>query len=235
MKNIFLVAALCALSSCNQEVKKPTAEAVETVQESTPKKELQPEVAALVAAHGMNHWDTVEEINFTFNVDRGGENVASRSWSWKPKTDDVIMTTATDTLSYNRNDMESEAVKADQGFINDKYWLLAPFQIAWDEGTTVISETAVEAPMSKKNMNKLTLTYGNEGGYTPGDAYDFYYENPNRIEEWVFRKGNANEASMTTTFEGYKEMNGMQIATEHKNEDGSFRLYFTDVSIKTAD
>ena len=48
-------------------------------------------------------------------------------------------------------------------------------------------------------MQKLTIVYGDEGGYTPGDAYDFYFGDDHIIKEWVFRKGNATEPSTMTT------------------------------------
>lgn len=220
--------------SCKQESSTQSAETLKDVQkiaETTSK--LTPEVSAITAAHGLKNWNNVQHIAFTFNVDIEGKNVAKRSWGWNPQTNDVTMTTATDTVSYNRNQIQEEFIKADQGFINDKYWLLAPFQLAWDEGTTISTQENATAPLSQQSMKKITLTYGNEGGYTPGDAYDFYYKNPNQIEEWVFRKGNAQEPSMITTFEEYKELGGIRIATDHKDKDASFRLYFTDVSITT--
>ena len=43
-------------------------------------------------------------------------------------------------------------------------------------------------PLVGENMQKLTIVYANEGGYTPGDAYDFYFGDDFVIREWVFRK-----------------------------------------------
>ena len=234
IKVLSFLSILCILASCKQENQTPASVTAETAQKMTPAQELHPEVAAIAAAHGMDRWDAVEQIAFTFNVDRAGKNVAKRSWIWQPKTNEVTMTTATDTVSYNRNKLDSLSTKADQGFINDKYWLLAPYQIAWDEGTTITTETMATAPLSQKSMKKLTLTYGNDGGYTPGDAYDFYYATAGTIEEWVFRKANAPEPTMITTFEGYKDLEGLLFATDHKDKDGSFRLYFTDVTVQMA-
>ena len=127
--------------------------------------------------------------------------------------------------------MDSTHIAADRAFINDKFWLLAPFQLVWDTSATISETKMAEAPISKTELNLITLTYPNEGGYTPGDAYDIYYGNDYLIKEWVFRKGNSVEPSLTTTFENFKDYNGIKIATDHKMADGNWNLNFTDVNI----
>ena len=67
-------------------------------------------------------------------------------------------------------------------------------------------------------MNMITITYPNEGGYTPGDAYDIYFDEDYMIKEWTFRKGNSEDPSLSTTFENYKDYNGIKIATDHKQK-----------------
>lgn len=184
-------------------------------------------------ANGFQNWKNVEEIKFTFNVDRDTTHF-ERDWTWKPKTNDITATSAEGTITYNWADMDSTAYKTNGGFINDKYWLLAPYQLVWDADNvshTHIKEAA--APMSKKPMQKLTIVYGNEGGYTPGDAYDFYFGDDLIVQEWVFRKSNQKEPSMITSFEEYKMINGLNIATMHKMDGGKFKLYFTGLEVKT--
>ena len=51
------------------------------------------------------------------------------------------------------------------------------------------------------------------------------------ITEWVYRKGNSATPTMATTFENYKDYNGIKIATDHKMEGGNWNLNFTDVTI----
>lgn len=183
-------------------------------------------------AHGLQNWPAVEEIKFTFNVDRDTSHF-ERSWIWKPKTNDITAITAEKTLAYNWADMDSVAYKINGDFINDKYWLLAPFQLQWDaKNITHEHQSKAEAPISKVSMQKLTIVYGSEGGYTPGDAYDFYFGDDFIIKEWVFRKGNQKEPSMITTFEDYKNTKGLKIAQMHKMGEGNFKLYFTGVEIK---
>ncbi|RAJ14503.1 hypothetical protein [Olleya aquimaris] len=221
MKNQLLTALIiCSLISCKNNAEKKS----QSVQLTTAEK--------IAKAHGIDHWANVSQLNFTFNVDRDTVHF-ERSWIWKPKTQDVTLITSTDTISFNRTKLDSTSIKADQGFINDKYWLLAPFQLVWDSGTTITDSINSMAPISKATLNKLTITYGNDGGYTPGDAYDFFYDDNYKIKEWIFRKGNTQEPSMITTFENYEEFNGINIAKDHKKPDGNWKLYFTNISIKT--
>ena len=144
---------------------------------------------AIAYANGYENWDDVSEIQFTFNVDRGEQHF-ERSWTWMPKEDKVKMVSEKDTINYVRSKMDSTMQKTDAGFINDKYWLLAPFNLMWDKGTTFSEKKNVVAPISKDTLNQLTVVYSNDGGYTPGDAYDFFYDENNKIREWNYRKGN---------------------------------------------
>jgi len=183
-------------------------------------------------AHGFQNWKNIQEIKFTFNVDRDTTHF-ERDWTWKPKTNDITATSTKGTISYNWADMDSVAYKTNGGFINDKFWLLAPYQLVWDaDNVTHTHVKEAKAPISKKSIQKLTIVYSNEGGYTPGDAYDFYFDDDFLIQEWVFRKSNQPEPSMITTFEDYKEMKGLKIATMHKMDTGNFKLFFTGIEVK---
>lgn len=184
-------------------------------------------------AHGYEHWKNISRLKFTFNVDRDSSHF-ERTWSWKTKTNDITSITETDTLNYNRKTMDSTANAVNGGFINDKFWLMVPYNLIWDKNNIThehIQES--EAPISKKSMQKLTIVYGNEGGYTPGDAYDLYFEDDYLIKEWVFRRGNQEEPSMSTTWEKYVDMDGLIIATMHQNEEGNFKLHFTGIETDT--
>jgi len=210
------------LFSCKKNDEKPTKKEPLGVNEM------------IAIAHGIEHWNKVEEIHFTFNVNRG-ESHFERSWIWKPKTKDITRILNEDTLRFNQNQMDSIALKADANFINDKYWLLAPFNLVWDEGTTFTQKDSVTAPISKKPMQQLTVVYGEEGGYTPGDAYDFFFENDFLIKEWIFRKGNEPTPGITSTWENYEDHHGLKIATMHQTSDGAFKLHFTNIEVKITD
>lgn len=214
-KIIICIAVFIVLSSCK----------------SNQKEEKQLTIAEKIAnAHGFEHWKKVSRIGFTFNIDRDSSHF-ERSWQWEPKSNQVTLISKGDTIAYNRSQIDSTNLQADRKFINDKYWFLAPFNLVWDEGVTISESTIEEAPISKKSLNKITLTYSNEGGYTPGDAYDLFYGDDFLIKEWVFREGNVKEPSMITTWENYKDFNGLKIATEHKKPQANWNLNFTNIKV----
>ncbi len=181
-------------------------------------------------AHGLENWKNVSELQFTFNVDRDTTHF-ERSWIWKPKSEDVVMISGKDTVAYNRKSIDSTSLKADKNFINDKYWLLAPFQLVWDTSASISEATITEAPISKKQLNKITITYTSEGGYTPGDAYDFYYGDDFMLKEWVYRKGNSTEPSMMTTWEDFEEFSGIKFSKTHKRPEVDWTLHFTNIKV----
>ena len=229
MKHFFflsIVALLLGVSACKTEKKNDTTPA-------EPVKELS--ILEKVAnAHGFEQWQNIQTLEFTFNVDRGTTETThyERSWAWETKTNMI----GQDSIRYNRNELTSESpfYGLNGGFVNDKYWLLAPFNLIWDKDNfTHEHRTEATAPISKEQMQKLTIVYSNEGGYTPGDAYDFYFGSDFLVKEWVFRKANQKEANLATTWEAYRNFGGIPMATMHKNAEGSFQLYFTNIKTET--
>lgn len=226
-KSIYIIFIFAVFFSCNN----PKNSSENEVKNQLGSEENLSTAEKIANANGFENWKNVSEISFTFNVNRG-ENHFFRSWIWKPKTGDVIMMREKDTIAYNRSKMDSLIMKTDGAFINDKYWLLAPYQIVWDEGTTFSEKQNVVAPISKDILNQLTIVYGNNGGYTPGDAYDLFYDTDFKIKEWNYRQANAEKPSMSATWEDYENFNGLEIAKTHKDSTGNFKLYFTNISVK---
>ncbi|BAO76283.1 hypothetical protein [Winogradskyella sp. PG-2] len=182
-------------------------------------------------AHGFENWKNVSEVKFIFKVDRDTIKGKGRSWSWKPKQDIVVLENHTGSIEYTRNKIDSTDIGTDRAFTNDKFWLLVPFQLVWDTSATISESKIAKSPIGKEQLDMITILYGDEGGYTPGDAYDIFYDENYMIREWIFRKGNAEEPSMSTTFENYQDFNGIKIAIDHKMEGGNWNLNFGDVEI----
>ncbi|KJD33528.1 hypothetical protein PK35_06695 [Tamlana nanhaiensis] len=216
-KPFILLTLVIALISCKQQTTKKEAQKLEAPTKTT--------IAEKIAeAHGFNNWKNVNEISFTF--------AEKRHWLWNTKTNEVTLFTEKDTISYNRKQVDSLSAKTDAAFVNDKFWLLIPFQLVWDKSAS-ISEVSKEAsPINKTLLQKISITYASQGGYTPGDAYDIYFDSNYIIREWVFRRGNQKEASLANTFEDYNDYNGIKIALSHKKESGDWNLKFTNVSVK---
>lgn len=218
MRLIILLSFFFILISCKKETNKEVIEPVTEL--STAQK--------IANVNGFENWKNVSEIEFTFNTSRG-----ARSWSWQPKTQNVVLINKGDTIAYNRTKIDSLSLQADRSFINDKFWLLAPYQLVWDKGTTISEPVKEIAPISKIELNKITITYSNEGGYTPGDAYDFYFGDDFMIKEWIYRKENSETPTLMTTWEDYQDFNGIKISTMHKNLEDNWQLYFTGIKVIT--
>jgi len=183
-------------------------------------------------AHGFENFEEIEEINFTFNVKVNDSLRSKRIWRWKPKEKEVRLTENNITLNYNQNNKElsDEERSIDRKFINDSYWLLFPFQLVWSNAEFEEEQEAT-APISNEKMNKLTVTYPDEGGYTPGDTYEIFYNDDYKLKEWVYKAADGNRET-ATTWENYQDYQGLKIATSHKSPERNFELFFTNIEIK---
>jgi hypothetical protein len=180
-------------------------------------------------AYGIENFDKLNSIAYTWNV-QVGPDVRTRDWKWNIKDRTVYYADSDTSYTYSLDLPKEKMPKADAGFINDKYWLMYPFQLAWDSGYTYDVEEEANAPISGDKSTKLTIVYNDEDGYTPGDAYDLYLDSNKMIKEWVFRKGNGDEGR-PFTWEAEKDFNGVTFATEHKNADGVKFIWFTNIEV----
>lgn len=185
----------------------------------------------VAAAYGFDRFDKITEIRYTWNVRVDSATVRSRDWVWNPPTGEVAYTGQDTTLNYILQDKDSSLNEIDSRFVNDKYWLLFPFQLAWDTGYDYEVSENETAPISGEPAIKLTIVYNNEDGYTPGDAYDLYLDDRHQITEWVFRRGNG-PTGRAMTWENVRDYDGIHIATDHRDDKGNLVLWFSDVSVE---
>jgi hypothetical protein len=232
MKNfigkLFFLLIVPALFACKNGDK--SAE----VSEANPEKNILEKIAD---AHGFQNWKNIQELRYTFNVGRDTSHF-ERSWIWRPKENKITLISNSDTTSYVRSQkLDGAETTADRAFINDKYWLLFPFNLMWDKGFSYEIKKNVPAPISGKKMTEISISYNQTDGYTPGDTYKIYVDGDFMIREWSYFPPDSNrdgkkEPAMSTTWEGYKTFNGIKIATMHQDASGSFKLYFDGVSVK---
>lgn len=216
MRYIFLPFYICIIFSCNQP---PQG------------KELNHQVAN---AHGFNSFDTVQMLEFTFNVQRDSAPATSRHWRWFPKTNEIVRITDSSNTKFIRGDTTTkELKKLNAQFTNDEYWLLFPLHLRLDEGFEFRDSSIKVAPVSGQKQRKLTIAYNDVKGFTPGDMYDVYIDENLRIKEWAFHKAGVAEPGLITTWENYKDFNGLQLAQDHISKDRKFRLWFTGIQVKS--
>jgi hypothetical protein len=212
MKNLLLsLSVLALLASCQQR---------ETLPDTLPMQ--------VAKAYGFENWDQVKSIGYTWNVQRDSATVVSRTWKWNIQDSTVAYAGADTSFTYSL--VADSLPKQDGAFINDKYWALMPFQLAWDKGYTYEVTEKASSPIQGLPSTKLSILYGTEGGYTPGDAYDLYLDANHKILEWTFRKGNAPEGR-TWTWEKSVPYGPIQISLEHKDPEGKRFIWLTDVTL----
>lgn len=229
MKYLSLLLASFLFFACQKNQDKKTEEQqVETVsQNENQKDEL---LLAIAKAHGLEQWQDIKNLEFTFNIDREGKHF-KRAWTWSPQTGDVQLAIDGEKTKFNLDDITDSLAETHQKFVNDKYWLLFPFQLVWDDGFTHETKKNIEAPISGKKMTQVRVQYNKADGYTPGDMYIIYVDSMHQIQEWGYYPGGQKEPATETTWEDYTTQKGIKIAQMHQNKDTSFKLYFTDLKI----
>lgn len=186
-------------------------------------------------AYGFENFDQINSIAYTWNVQRDSVNVVSRDWKWNIKDSTVYYSGPDTTFTYSLT--ADSLPKQDGAFINDKYWAMMPFQLAWDSGYTYETAENVPSPLKGTNSTKLTIVY-NSGepktpgmGYTPGDAYDLYIDENKMILEWTFRRGNGAEGR-TWTWENVQQFGPIKLAQDHMGQDGNRFIWLTNVKVE---
>jgi hypothetical protein len=194
----------------------------------------------IAQTYGIEGWDRIQTIQFTFNVDLPDRDTPiQRTWRWNVAEDHVTREIAGDQVGIAlADDPETQSEdwqQVHQQFINDSYWLLFPFQLVWSNPTMTFSELPQLLPMSQDTAIRYTAQWPSEGGYTPGDAYDLYLDpTTGLIQQWAFRRGGAPGSGRPATWEDHQQLGPILVSLDHHgpapaNEDAGFRLWFTDV------
>jgi hypothetical protein len=190
-------------------------------------------------AYGIHYFSQIEQIQYMFNV-KIGEKQIRRFWVWEPKLDRVSYKGMDyqDAVTYYRRDIDttdsSALKKIDAWFINDNYWLLFPFHIAWDADITMEDIGSKKLPLGGGQAKCVIITFPASGGYTPGDVYEIYLNDDSRLLQWVYRHGGSEEPTRVTTWENYRQAGPLVLSLDHHAGDDNFRLWFTGVGVKLA-
>ncbi len=190
-------------------------------------------------SYGVQYFDRIEQVQYTFNV-RKGEKHDRRFWIWEPKTDRVTFDALDykDPITYYRKDLQtnpSNKLKSiDAWFINDNYWFLFPFHVAMDTRTMVEYVGRKKLPIGEGEAACAVVTYPADGGYTPGDVYELYLDENFRVIQWIYRRAGSETPTGIATWEDHRYLGPMVFSLNHRGEDGSFRIWFTQAGLKLA-
>lgn len=195
--------------------------------------------------YGIDSWDKVEAVRYTWSIDIPGLFKATHKWEWEPKTGKI---------SFESTDKEGKAVKVsydssqlasqpdqvkneiEPAFVNDNYWLIFPFHAYWDKSASAIDQGKFNLPVGPGMAELVPIKYPAEaGGFTPGDIWDLYVGKDNRVVYFDYHRGGAKPPSRVfATWEGYKKAGPILFSTEHRGfADGKpFHLWISDVAVK---
>jgi hypothetical protein len=204
-----------------------------------------PILEQIAKTYGIDSWDQIQAIRYTWNGEITGLFKAAHIWEWEPKTNKVSYEGKDKdgkpvNVTYIRTDLstQSDAVKneVDPSFINDNYWLLFPFHAYWDTTATVTDQGMHKLPVGSGSAELVVVKYPTEaGGYTPGDTWDLYVGKDKLVKSMVYHRGGPKKPSLVTaTWAGYKKAGPLLISTEHRGTaDGKpLHIFISDVSIK---
>ena len=195
-------------------------------------------------AYGIDSWDKVDAVRYTWNGEIPGVFKLSRTWEWEPKTNKVTYEGKDKDgkpvqVSYVRTELstQSDQVKneVDPGFINDNYWALFPFHAYWDKSASAIDQGKFNLPVGAGTAELLPIKYPADSGYTPGDTWDLYVGKDNRVVYLVYHRGGTKPPSrVLVSWAGYKKAGPILFSTEHSGfADGKpFHLTLTNVAVK---
>jgi hypothetical protein len=196
-------------------------------------------------AYGVDSWDQVEAIRYTWNGEITGLFKAAHKWEWEPKTEKISYE-GTDKagkpvkVTYDGSHLSSQSDQVKNevagSFVNDNYWLLFVFHAYWDKSAMVTDEGMKKLPMGAGSAELVSVKYPPEaGGYTPGDTWDLYVGKDNRVEYLVFHHGGTEKPSLVNaSWTGYKKAGPLLISTEHRGSaDGKpLHIFISDVAVK---
>lgn len=204
-----------------------------------------PIIENIAKAYGLDSYDKIDAIRYTWNGEIPGLFKLSHVWEWEPKTGKVSYQ-GTDKdgkpvkVSYDSSQLnnQSDQVKneIEPAFVNDNYWLLFPFHAYWDKSATITKKESQKLPIGSGSATLVSVKYPAEsGGYTPGDTWDLYVGKDNRVQAMVYHRGGTRKPSVVTaTWTGYKKAGPLVISTEHSgNADGKpLHIWITNVAVK---
>jgi len=204
----------------------------------------------LAALGGENAWDKARQLQFDFVVEREGKTVARFSHAWDRYTGDYRVS-GTDkagapfVVFFNVNTKQGKALvngapvegeekekllKTAYGrYINDMYWLLAPWKI-FDPGVNLAYEGEKPCPGSG-TCDVLKLSFDNVG-LTPKDIYWLWITRDGRqMVQWQYVLNGAQEEPTTAVWKSWQKMGGMSLSTEKEIVGKNTAIRFENVSV----
>lgn len=204
------------------------------------------------ALGGDDGWQRARYFRFDFVVERQGKRVVTRShywdrWSGRYRVEGEDKEGAW-RVFFNVNTKQGEAwlggkkltdaaqIKkmvddAYGAFINDSYWLLAPFKI-FDPGVNLSSDGEAKGPNGEA-CDVLALTFGNVG-LTPKDKYWLLVDRTSHlVVEWKYVLDGKNEPPTAFAWTGWKKVGPIMLAPVRQGLTKPAVIRFDNLNVST--
>ena len=209
----------------------------------------------IAALGGEAAWDKARLFRFDFVVLREGKEASRSRHVWDRYTGDYRLqgvdkagapytvyfnvNSRSGTVFVNGRPAEGEArdalVKTAYGrFVNDSYWLLAPWKI-FDPGVTLAHDGEKPCPGELPGGNLcdvLRLSFGETVGLTPKDVYWMWITREGRrLVGWQYVVGGAQEPPSTALWKDWQTFEGVALSLQKEVLGRPIVLAFENVSV----
>lgn len=206
----------------------------------------------IAALGGESAWEKARQFRFDFVVEREGKRAAEFRHLWDRYTGDYRLlgtdkSGAPYAVYFNVNTRDGVAFvngKAVEGeekkklletaygrFINDSYWLLAPWKVL-DPGVQRAYDGEKTGPEGAV-CDVLRLSFENVG-LTPKDVYWMWItRDGRRMVQWQYVLGGAQEEPVTALWKDWRTIGGIALSLEKSMQRGGapVRILFQNVAV----
>jgi len=205
------------------------------------------------ALGGQAAWEKARQLRFDFVAEREGKRSAEFRHLWDRYTGDYRLlgtdksgapyavyfnvNTREGTTLVNGRPVEGEEKKklletAYGRFINDTYWLLAPWKV-FDPG--VVREYAGEKPGPDGVLCDVIRLSFDGVGLTPKDVYWLWVTREGRrMVQWEYVLGGAQEDPTVALWKDWRTFSGVSLSLEKAFVGRPVRILFENVSVSSA-
>ena len=204
---------------------------------------------------GQQGWEKARQFRFDFVVEREGKTVARFSHTWDRYTGDYHLsgldkTGAPFSVFFNVNTKEGQAFVNGQPlegeakdamlknaygrFINDTYWLLAPWKV-FDPGVHRAYDGEKPCPEGSGGgtCEVLKLSFDNVG-LTPKDVYWLWItKDGHRMVAWQYLLNGATDEPTLAMWKDWKPMGGVGLSMDKPIVGKNAEIRFENVAVSS--
>ena len=206
----------------------------------------------IAALGGPGAGEKARQFQFDFVVEREGKAIARFSHVWDRYTGDYRLTgtekTGAPYIVYfnvntrkgrafvNGREVEGDAAKtqldsAYERFINDTYWLLAPWKV-FDPGVVRAYDGEKPCP-DGGTCDVLKLSFENVG-LTPRDAYWLWITRDGRqMVQWQYVLNGASEPPTTAAWKDWQKLGGILLSLEKPISGRPVTIRFENTAVSS--